>query len=532
MNFQKVIQFIKYHNAFTIAFVLVFVFSASVFASPAVREAVLGKTTIEQEGIDNSFLLSVDLDNFNFKIKIDNVSQDEENYYVDYTYESLGIKENVWQKVTRAETITISKSALAGKDLGLYITKELGEVVDSELAYLKDVQEKQKQRGQTFVQETTKYTGMIGLVLDSSTKVLSGYEPVVRPTKHEPVAYEETTPPENNEGEGENKENAEQNVVIYYYDGDGDGYGYYANMQSNCPQPEGYVTNKGDCNDLVFNINPGVAEICDDGLDNDCDGKIDLADEDCQTASPDSPELVCNATHLDLCLTEADCVRAQGYWYNEICNSEAEITEEPEEPEEPEDIYGCTDATALNYDLAANVDDGSCEYPEPELPEEGAIDTTTPLAEPEAILGCMDATALNYNPDATEDDGSCEYAVKGCMDAEAMNYSVDATQDDGSCEYAVKGCMDAEAMNYSVDATQDDGSCEYAVMGCTDLEALNYNPDANTDDGSCTYNIYGCTDATALNYDLAANVDDGSCEYPEPDLPDDDAVDTTTPPVE
>jgi len=49
------------------------------------------------------------------------------------------------------------------------------------------------------------------------------------------------------------------------------------------------------------------------------------------------------------------------------------------------------DPNALNYNPAATVDDGSCQYP------------------PEDVPGCMDPTALNFNPAATVDDGSCEY---------------------------------------------------------------------------------------------------------------------------
>lgn len=135
------------------------------------------------------------------------------------------------------------------------------------------------------------------------------------------------------------------------------------------------------------------------------------------------------------------------------------------------------------------------------------------------IYGCTDATANNYNPIADLDDGSCEYSIYGCMDIEACNYDPNATDDDGSCDYNCYGCTDINASNYNENATIDDGSCEYDVPGCTDPAATNYNPLATVDDGSCEYIIYlgGCTDPEAANYNPMATYDDGSCYYlPEP----------------
>jgi len=49
-------------------------------------------------------------------------------------------------------------------------------------------------------------------------------------------------------------------------------------------------------------------------------------------------------------------------------------------------IYGCTSASAYNYNSGANTDDGSC------IPK---------------IYGCTDRTAPNFNPNANTNDGSC-----------------------------------------------------------------------------------------------------------------------------
>lgn len=73
---------------------------------------------------------------------------------------------------------------------------------------------------------------------------------------------------------------------------------------------------------------------------------------------------------------------------------------------------GCTDATACNFDAVANMNDGSCTYPDAlgvcggdctaDLDGDGVCDN-------EEIPGCTDEEANNYSASATEEDGSCTY---------------------------------------------------------------------------------------------------------------------------
>ena len=82
------------------------------------------------------------------------------------------------------------------------------------------------------------------------------------------------------------------------------------------------------------------------------------------------------------------------------------------------------------------------------------------------IEGCTQSAACNYNPAATVNDGSCEYSTcSGCMDAEACNFNTNATIDDGSCTYP--GCTNFFSCNYDPAAGCNDGSC--CTGTCVDL---------------------------------------------------------------
>jgi hypothetical protein len=56
----------------------------------------------------------------------------------------------------------------------------------------------------------------------------------------------------------------------FYRDADSDGYGNPSSTTTACAAPSGYVSDNTDCLDSDGTVNPGAAEVCGDGLDNDC----------------------------------------------------------------------------------------------------------------------------------------------------------------------------------------------------------------------------------------------------------------------
>jgi hypothetical protein len=59
---------------------------------------------------------------------------------------------------------------------------------------------------------------------------------------------------------------------VWYRDDDGDGFGDIAGGTSTCDPAPGLVDVGGDCDDSDSAVNPDAEEVCNDGVDNDCDG--------------------------------------------------------------------------------------------------------------------------------------------------------------------------------------------------------------------------------------------------------------------
>jgi hypothetical protein len=125
--------------------------------------------------------------------------------------------------------------------------------------------------------------------------------------------------------------------------------------------------------------------------------------------------------------------------------------------------------------------------------------------ETQKVYGCIDATARNYLLTANVDDGNCEAVVVGCMLSFAFNYNPAAnTQlgEDGGCVAMVEGCTST----YAICENNPDGSID---TGC-------FDPDANTDDGSCVINrcddiMQAACDANALCFPLLSGGSECVC---------------------
>jgi hypothetical protein len=66
-----------------------------------------------------------------------------------------------------------------------------------------------------------------------------------------------------------------ETYVDWYRDDDGDHYGQDKDVVNDCAQPRGYDLNPGDCDDGDASVHPDQADVCGDGIDNECDTFVD-----------------------------------------------------------------------------------------------------------------------------------------------------------------------------------------------------------------------------------------------------------------
>lgn len=178
-SMNKILHFLQYHNAVPIAIGILVLGGGGAFA--AANPDAIYSAEERVLSVDNTYLVAKDLSAWSPRVEITGVTEDEDYYYVAYTFSTIDLVEYVWKDAQKPEVMRVSKLDLGPyRDLGLYVTEQLRQVIDRERDRVAETQEiERKMISQKTV--ATIYGGLIGKLLDETTETLPGYTPVVVP---------------------------------------------------------------------------------------------------------------------------------------------------------------------------------------------------------------------------------------------------------------------------------------------------------------------------------------------------------------
>lgn len=170
MNMKSILNFLKYNNAVSfILFAILFVTGAVFASSPQLRQSVLAPkenvpVVTAPAKTDASKLLAENFKNYDLALRIDAIKEDAENYYVAYSYRTLEIRNGVWQEIRKISKMEIPKKLLGKRDLKTYLSEQIGQVIDREIAYLSESQAIIKTKSAP--QKSSKYASLAGQEID------------------------------------------------------------------------------------------------------------------------------------------------------------------------------------------------------------------------------------------------------------------------------------------------------------------------------------------------------------------------------
>ncbi len=190
-------------------------------------------------------------------------------------------------------------------------------------------------------------------------------------------------------------------TLRWYPDADGDGYGVLPPGAIQCAQPEGHTTLTLDCDDDDADRFPTNVEVCDDGVDQDCDDR-DTQSTDDQDDDGQAPSL-CGGEGTDCDDENPDVYEGA----EETCNNDIDedcsgadllsTDDEDGDGENPAECTGGTDCDDSDASLHTRDEDG-----DGAAPCFGDCDDDEPLAHPALEEVCDDGidNDCSGDPDA------------------------------------------------------------------------------------------------------------------------------------
>lgn len=179
---NRLLNFLQYHNAVPVALGILVLGAGATFA--ATNPQAMYSQTQTPVSVDNTYIANKELSSYTPRAQIVQITEDADNYYVDYDFLTIDVQEYVWRDVSRRITLTVAKSALSGGNLAAYVTEQIKQNLDHEIDRLRESQTIARRSVSQKTVATT-YGGLIGAFLDETTETLPGYvppqEPVVLP---------------------------------------------------------------------------------------------------------------------------------------------------------------------------------------------------------------------------------------------------------------------------------------------------------------------------------------------------------------
>lgn len=207
---------------------------------------------------------------------------------------------------------------------------------------------------------------------------------------------------------------------------------------------------QGDCDDTDSSINPLTVEICDDGIDQDCDGK----DLSCNEVDNDGDGFVENRVYSSGVLVAYDCNDSDPsiyYGAEEICgdgiDQDCLINEDYRSD-------GTTKYNAYDPPCPDDIDDDGDYYTE----NQGDCDDTNPLIKPYQVEICGD-----------DIDQNCDGINPSCDD---IDHDGDGfTKNEGDCDDGNYNVGPGDSWNHrEICGDGIDQDCDGRDLSCTDVD--------------------------------------------------------------